>query len=115
MGKGSRWFRSLFRLKKYSYKDNINVDTSHLSSDPKGYCNFSEQNTHIAIVVAAEAAVAAAQAAVEVVRLTSRGGRRISTGGTEKWAALKIQSVFRGYLVINYLPTFLSIFFFYLY
>ncbi|KAG5537794.1 hypothetical protein RHGRI_025038 [Rhododendron griersonianum] len=65
-----------------------------------------EQNKHAiavaaATAAAADAAVAAAQAAVAVVRLTSqnRGNRgTLFCRGNEKWAAIRIQSVFRGYL-----------------
>ncbi|KAK6136596.1 hypothetical protein DH2020_029666 [Rehmannia glutinosa] len=58
-----------------------------------------EQSKHAiavatATAAAADAAVAAAQAAVAVVRLTSQG----RGGSREKWAAVKIQTVFRGYL-----------------
>lgn len=63
-----------------------------------------EQNKHAiavaaATAAAADAAVAAAQAAVAVIRLTRQGRRASSFGGGEKWAAVKIQTVFRGYLV----------------
>ncbi|XP_021765360.1 protein IQ-DOMAIN 14-like [Chenopodium quinoa] len=53
-----------------------------------------------ATAAAADAAVAAAQAAVAVVRLTSqnRGTLFSCGGGTERWAAVKIQTLFRGYL-----------------
>ncbi|PSS09772.1 Protein IQ-DOMAIN like [Actinidia chinensis var. chinensis] len=62
-----------------------------------------EQNKHAiavaaATAAAADAAVAAAQAAVAVVRLTSQGRGALFCCGTEKWAAIKIQTVFRGYL-----------------
>ncbi|KAL6996395.1 Protein IQ-domain 26 [Sarracenia purpurea var. burkii] len=62
-----------------------------------------EQNMHAiavaaATAAAADAAVAAAQAAVAVVRLTSQGSEALFRCGTEKWAAVKIQTVFRGYL-----------------
>ncbi|KAF5935191.1 hypothetical protein HYC85_026320 [Camellia sinensis] len=62
-----------------------------------------EQNKHAiavaaATAAAADAAVAAAQAAVAVVRLTSHGRGTMFGGGQEKWAAVKIQTVFRGYL-----------------
>lgn len=55
-----------------------------------------------ASAAAADAAVAAAQAAVAVVRLTNqtRGGA-LFNGGKEVLAALKIQNVFRGFLVIE--------------
>lgn len=66
--------------------------------------NEKEQSKHAiavaaATAAAADAAVAAAQAAVAVVRLTSQGRGAMFTGGREKWAAAKIQTVFRGYLV----------------
>ncbi|XP_021857655.2 protein IQ-domain 26 [Spinacia oleracea] len=52
-----------------------------------------------ATAAAADAAVAAAHAAVAVVRLTSHGrGTLFSCAGTEKWAAVKIQTLFRSYL-----------------
>ncbi|XVE54179.1 hypothetical protein DITRI_Ditri03aG0059800 [Diplodiscus trichospermus] len=62
-----------------------------------------EQNKHAiavaaATAAAADAAVAAAQAAVAVVRLTSHGRGTMFGGGHERWAAIKIQTVFRGYL-----------------
>ncbi|CAK7356772.1 unnamed protein product [Dovyalis caffra] len=62
-----------------------------------------EQNKHAiavaaATAAAADAAVAAAQAAVAVVRLTSHGRGTMFGGGRERWAAVKIQNVFRGYL-----------------
>ncbi|KAE8687859.1 putative pectinesterase 53-like isoform X1 [Hibiscus syriacus] len=61
-----------------------------------------EQNMHAiavaaATAAAADAAVAAAKAAVAVVRLTSQG-RGAMFGGHETRAAVKIQTVFRGYL-----------------
>lgn len=67
-----------------------------------------EQSKHAiavaaATAAAADAAVAAAQAAVAVVRLTSQGrGATLGGGGSvrrEICAAVKIQTVFRGYLV----------------
>ncbi|KAH0467144.1 hypothetical protein IEQ34_004382 [Dendrobium chrysotoxum] len=56
-----------------------------------------------ATAAAAEAAVAAAQAAVAVVRLTNQSRRVILCGIHEQLAALKIQRVFRGYLV-SFIP-----------
>lgn len=66
-----------------------------------------EQNKHAiavaaATAAAADAAVAAAQAAVAVVRLTSQGKGALFTGGRERTAAVKIQTVFRGFLVSGY-------------
>ncbi|KAG8380031.1 hypothetical protein BUALT_Bualt07G0151200 [Buddleja alternifolia] len=65
--------------------------------------NEKEQNKHAiavaaATAAAADAAVAAAQAAVAVVRLTSHGRGALFSGNREKLAAVKIQTVFRGYL-----------------
>lgn len=57
----------------------------------------------------AEAALAAAHAAAEVVRLTSAGPPRAPSASHRRWtaesAAVKIQSAFRAYLVsfIRYL------------
>ncbi|XAR50691.1 hypothetical protein NMG60_11005088 [Bertholletia excelsa] len=79
----------------------IGVDTAWLRS----YMSETEkeQSKHAiavaaATAAAADAAVAAAQAAVAVVRLTSQGRGALFSGGREKWAAVKIQTVFRGYL-----------------
>lgn len=63
----------------------------------------NEQSKHaysvaLATAVAAEAAVAAAQAAAEVVRLTTV--THLSGKSKEEVAAIKIQTAFRGYLVI---------------
>ncbi|XP_047318374.1 protein IQ-domain 26-like [Impatiens glandulifera] len=64
-----------------------------------------QQNKHAiavaaATAAAADAAIAAAQAAVAVVNLTSQGrGTMLSGGGGRyRFAAVKIQNVFRGYL-----------------
>lgn len=66
----------------------------------------TEQNKHAiavaaATAAAADAAVAAAQAAVAVVRLTSHGRGSMLGASHEKMAAIKIQTVFRGYLVVR--------------
>eukprot|EP01018_Ginkgo_biloba_P002170 Gb_13836 [translate_table: standard] len=126
MGKTSRWFRSLLGGKKEpkqappAPKDNSakekrrwsfgksSKDRSLIEEQRPSYReNYisevdKEQNKHAiavaaATAAAADAAVAAAQAAVAVVRLTSNG-RASLHGGREKWAAIRIQTVFRGYL-----------------
>lgn len=68
----------------------------------------SEQNKHAiavaaATAAAADAAMVAAQAAVAVVRLTSQGRGTLFSGSREKWAAVKIQTFFRGYLVCDFI------------
>jgi hypothetical protein len=84
------------------------VSTTHFDAS-----NLDANKHAIAVAAAtaavAEAALAAAQAAAEVVRLTSggpggRGGGNV--GGShrrfvEEVSAVKIQSAFRGYLVIK--------------
>uniref|UniRef100_A0A2P2K8W9 Uncharacterized protein MANES_06G145000 n=1 Tax=Rhizophora mucronata TaxID=61149 RepID=A0A2P2K8W9_RHIMU len=84
----------------------------------------SDANKHAVAVAAATAAVAeaalvAAQAAAEVVRLTSDGpGSRPAVSkdvneSRRRWAeepaAVKLQSVFRGYLVSAFLAVFYSV------
>lgn len=70
----------------------------------------NEQSKHAiavaaATAAAADAAVAAAQAAVAVVRLTSHGRGTMFGDCREKWAAVKIQTVFRGFLVSKLIPS----------
>lgn len=88
-----------------NFPANISVDTAWLRS----YISETEkeQNKHAiavaaATAAAADAAVAAAQAAVAVVRLTSHGRGTLFGGGRERLAAIKIQAVFRGYLVSGF-------------
>ncbi|KAG1367833.1 putative protein IQ-DOMAIN 14-like [Cocos nucifera] len=65
------------------------------------YAESKEQNMHaiamaVATTAAASAAVTAAQAAVE--RLQSQRKGTMFNGVIERWAAIKIQTAFRGYL-----------------
>ncbi|XP_030526378.1 protein IQ-domain 26-like [Rhodamnia argentea] len=51
-----------------------------------------------ATAAAADAAVAAAEAAAAIVKRRSRGRGTMPKGGTGRWAAVKIQTAFRGFL-----------------
>ncbi|XP_010033830.2 protein IQ-DOMAIN 31 [Eucalyptus grandis] len=51
-----------------------------------------------ATAAAADAAVAAAEAAAAIMKLTSYGRGTMPRGGRERWAAVKIQTTFRGFL-----------------
>ncbi|MQM20112.1 hypothetical protein Taro_053127 [Colocasia esculenta] len=71
----------------------------------RSFCAESEEERNkramavaAATAAAADAAVAAAQAAVAVVRLTSQRRGAVLGGPQEQAAAVKIQTVFRGYL-----------------
>ncbi|XP_019057062.1 PREDICTED: protein IQ-DOMAIN 14-like [Tarenaya hassleriana] len=73
------------------------------SSNKWGIVRETNHSCSAAPAAAAQAAEAAAQAAVAVVRLTcnARVGGFIAVAagtGRERWAAVKIQTVFRGYL-----------------
>ncbi|XP_073146403.1 protein IQ-domain 26-like [Henckelia pumila] len=121
MGRAARWFRGLFGMKKdkenvekkwwgfvKSVKDsgaNKEGEDIQAAAWLRSYISDAEkeQNKHAiavaaATAAAADAAVAAAQAAVAVIRLTRQGGRASFAGGREKRAAVKIQTVFRGFL-----------------
>ncbi|KAK6158990.1 hypothetical protein DH2020_006304 [Rehmannia glutinosa] len=127
MGRTTRWLKGLFGIKikdkeknEYSVERNEkggawrdaaaglchnpttippNITAAEAAWLRSFYSESKEQSKHAiavaaATAAAADAAVAAAQAAVAVVRLTSQG----RGGSREKWAAVKIQTVFRGYL-----------------
>ncbi|KAG2306003.1 hypothetical protein Bca4012_084836 [Brassica carinata] len=121
MGRAARWFKGIFGTKKSKEKENVVsgrgegeaceslIHRKVLQADTVWLRTYlaetdKEQNKHAiavaaATAAAADAAVAAAQAAVAVVRLTSNGGYSGVSGTTmERWAAVKIQSVFKGYL-----------------
>ncbi|KAI5066896.1 hypothetical protein GOP47_0017424 [Adiantum capillus-veneris] len=73
------------------------------TKDVNGDCDEEHSKHAMAVAAAtaaaAEAAVAAAQAAAAVVRLTSNGRSLYNNGvGREEWAAIRIQTAFRGYL-----------------
>ncbi|KAG7023619.1 Protein IQ-DOMAIN 14, partial [Cucurbita argyrosperma subsp. argyrosperma] len=126
MGRATRWFKNFFGIKRDKENSNQTKPTSNSAAD-NDLCNNpatvppylsaaeaawlksfysetdKEQSKHAiavaaATAAAADAAVAAAQAAVAVVRLTSHGRGTMFGGGRERWASVKIQTCFRGYL-----------------
>ncbi|XAR67671.1 hypothetical protein NMG60_11002520 [Bertholletia excelsa] len=125
MGRATKWIRAFLGMKKDKERsensnsgDRREKQTRSLAKIPanrqaadrawvRSYLaeTEQEQSKHAiavaaATAAAADAAVAAAQAAVAVVRLTSqcRGKTALFCGGREKWAAVKIQTAFRGFL-----------------
>ncbi|XP_076909247.1 protein IQ-domain 26-like [Bidens hawaiensis] len=116
MGRTTRWLKGVFGIKKSKDSGDRN-NNNNLSCigrsrrDPTisppikpmySTPSEEEQSRHAiavaaATAAAADAAVAAAQAAVAIVKLTSQGGF-VGGGGREFTAAVKIQSLFRGYL-----------------
>lgn len=116
--------KSYFPLNQISHKSKRKWFGKHKSSDPVSSFTENampipapapavedvklteaenEQSKHaysvaLATAVAAEAAVAAAQAAAEVVRLTA--ATRFSGKSREEVAAIKIQTAFRGFMVL---------------
>ncbi|GKC48663.1 IQ-DOMAIN 14-like protein [Tanacetum coccineum] len=82
-------------MKDLSQRVTVENDSTRMRSCMSA--SEKEQNKHAIAVAATTAAVAGAQAAVAVVRLTS-DGRDTLFSGREKWAATKIQSVYRGHL-----------------
>ncbi|XWS07902.1 hypothetical protein CRYUN_Cryun41cG0032300 [Craigia yunnanensis] len=96
-----KWFGKSKDLGPVSLPEETEVTTRPPTEDVKLAEAENEQSKHaysVALVtaMAAEAAVAAAQAAAEVVRLTSVP--RHPGKSKEEIAAIKIQTVFRGYL-----------------
>lgn len=84
--------------------NSVNIEGPLEDEDVKLTEAENEQNRHaysVALVtaMAAEAAIAAANAAAQVVRLRAA----VSSKSKEDVAALKIQTVFRGYLVHTYM------------
>ncbi|EPS70679.1 hypothetical protein M569_04083, partial [Genlisea aurea] len=111
MGRASRWLKGVLGKKKNgetregdAAPEEEQREDAVASAWLKSLMAESDEHSRHAIAVAAattaaaDAAIAAAQAAVAVFRLTSRGRERTFSGGCRKWAAVKIQSVFRGYL-----------------
>lgn len=128
MGKASRWLKSLLGMKRdkeapappnqnnkkdkrrWSFTNsgndsvppprrislNIPAATAGDAAWLRDYLSEKDDKHAIAVAAAtaaaAEAAMAATQAAMAVVRLTNQGRSR------DRWAAVKIQTVFRGYL-----------------
>ncbi|CAD5315280.1 unnamed protein product [Arabidopsis thaliana] len=116
MGRAARWFKGMFGTKKSKDRSHVSGGDSFKGGDHSGDFNVHKDSVWLgtiltdtekehnknAIVVAtatATAADAAVSAAAAVVRLTSEGraGDIIITT-EERWAAVKIQKVFRGSL-----------------
>ncbi|GKB29246.1 IQ-DOMAIN 31-like protein [Tanacetum coccineum] len=119
MGKVPRWFTGVLGMKK----DKVNIDNSNAKTKKRwsfGKCmkdlsqrvtvendstrmrscmsaSEKEQNKHAIVVAATNAVVAGAQAAVAVARFTCDVKDTLFSV-REKWAATKIQSVYRGHL-----------------
>ncbi|KAI4381892.1 hypothetical protein MLD38_007915 [Melastoma candidum] len=107
MGRAARWFKGIFgglarRRRRRKARTGIRAALGRFPVIRGVEKEQSRQAIAFATATAAaaDAAVAAAQAAVAVVRLTSQGrGAMFVGGGRERWAAGRIQAVFRGYLV----------------
>lgn len=105
--KSRRWFRKQRSTDSHSTgaENAVVVPLSHSPTEEVKLIEAeNEQNRHaysVALVtaMAAEAAVAAAQAAAEVVRLRAVVSCNNSGKTKEEVAAIKIQTAFRGYLV----------------
>ena len=80
------------------------ISTEQIATTPQAVQNAldveNEQKKHaLAMAAATAAAVAAAQAAAAMIRLTAVANGRVTA--VEEASAIKIQSVFRSYLVRN--------------
>ncbi|KAK8514249.1 hypothetical protein V6N13_063151 [Hibiscus sabdariffa] len=113
MGRTTRWLKSVFGMKKEKEKGKdvdansqipFRVAKDFLSADAAWLTSYERtQNKHAVAVAAAtaaaaDAAMAAAHAAAAVIRLTSNASAAFFGGGKDEWAAVRIQTVFRGYL-----------------
>ncbi|KAF7813885.1 protein IQ-DOMAIN 14-like [Senna tora] len=87
MGRATRWLKNLFGIRRdKDKKENPASNSDHRK-------NMTSSSAPPPNISPAEAA------AVAVVRLTSQGrGTMFAGAGHEKWAAVKIQTVFRGFL-----------------
>ncbi|EPS64582.1 hypothetical protein M569_10199, partial [Genlisea aurea] len=106
MGKAARWLRGIFGIKTTDGRNEKNPDRKRWSFGKSGkdsdswvraYISDTDRaQTRHAIAMAratADAALSAAQAAMAVVRLSGNG-----RGVMEVLAAVRIQTLFRGYL-----------------
>jgi len=116
MGRAARWFKGMFGTKKSKDRSHVSGGDSVKGGDHSGDFNVprdsvllgtiltdteKDQNKNAIAVATATATAADAAVSAAVVRLTSEGraGDIIITK-EERWAAVKIQKVFRGSLVI---------------
>lgn len=115
-----KWFKNLFTSTPNSIsghrKNHIPSCIRRNNSPPENSIHNNNNSQIRAIQVAAataaaaDVAVAAAQAAVAYVRVTNHRSRLTGAGDRENLAAVKIQSLFRGYLVmINKQLKFISV------
>ncbi|XP_010500790.1 PREDICTED: protein IQ-DOMAIN 14-like [Camelina sativa] len=118
MGKVARWFKGVFGIKKSTERSSVSGGDSVRGGDHSGDFNASkdpvwlttyqtntekEQNKNAIAVAtatasAAEVAVSSAKAAAAMVKQTSEGRAGDIITKKDRWAAVKIQKVFRGSL-----------------